>query len=145
MPQIEKASRPKRILVVDDDPMIRMLFRTVFEKQGYEVRLAASGSQALAELHAHHFDLLTLDILMPGFSGAQVQDLLSRMQGYGHREAYGSQKRLPPILIITGGLNNVPGDMLYAEGVVGVLEKPVDIKALVALVRGILGMAKTAV
>ncbi len=141
MPQTEKASRAKRILVVDDDPMIRLFFCTVFEKQGYEVRLAASGSQALAELHAHPFDLLTLDILMPGFN---VQDLLSRMQGYGHCEAFGSQKRLPPILIITGGLNNVPADMLYAEGVVGVLEKPVDIQALVALVRGILGTATTA-
>jgi two-component system response regulator ResD len=61
-----------RVLVADDDESIAELVRLYLAKQGYEVELAHTGSQVLARLKDASFDLLVLDIMMPGASGLQV-------------------------------------------------------------------------
>jgi two-component system response regulator ResD len=66
-----EAVRP-RVLVADDDENIAELVRLYLAKQGYEVELAFSGSQVQARLKEAGFDLLVLDIMMPGANGLQV-------------------------------------------------------------------------
>jgi DNA-binding response OmpR family regulator len=63
---------PKTILVVDDDENIRSLERTILEQQGFAVITAASGEEALKLLANESFDLLLLDIMMPGKDGFEV-------------------------------------------------------------------------
>ena len=79
-----------KILVVDDEKVIRGGCREVLTQEGYEVLLAESGEQGLKMIEEEHFDIILLDLMMPGLSGF---DVLSHV------------KRLHPdtsIIIITG-------------------------------------------
>jgi signal transduction histidine kinase len=60
------------ILVVDDDRLNRAVLSTSLKKAGYTVGVAENGEQALTLLHAQSFDLVLLDIVMPGMDGYQV-------------------------------------------------------------------------
>jgi two-component system, OmpR family, KDP operon response regulator KdpE len=61
-----------RILVVDDDPQIRRVMRVTLTGQGYEVDDAKSGDAALEKLRAARFDLVLLDMNLPGLSGLET-------------------------------------------------------------------------
>ncbi len=61
-----------RILVVDDEAMMRRLLEKLLRMEGYEVALASSGEQALAELLRNGADTVLLDMRMPGMSGLDV-------------------------------------------------------------------------
>ncbi len=58
-----------RILVVDDEPQIRRVLRTTLSAQGYEVFDAKTGEEALLSIRDHRFDLVLLDMNMPGMGG----------------------------------------------------------------------------
>lgn len=58
-----------RILVVDDDEIIRKLLRRVLERSGFVVDEAGSGEDALKQIEAHHPDLILLDVVMDGIDG----------------------------------------------------------------------------
>jgi two-component system KDP operon response regulator KdpE len=58
-----------RILVVDDEPQIRRVMRTTLTGHGYEVHDARSGEEALDSVRKHRFDLILLDVNMPGIGG----------------------------------------------------------------------------
>jgi CheY-like chemotaxis protein len=79
----------KRILVVDDEEAIRLLYREELTEAGYRVDLAADGQEALQKLRTGPPDLLTVDIKMPGMDGIE---LVSRVREL-HREL--------PIIICT--------------------------------------------
>jgi two-component system, OmpR family, KDP operon response regulator KdpE len=61
-----------RILVVDDDPQIRRVMRVTLTGQGYEVDDARSGDAALEKLREQRFDLVLLDMNMPGLGGLET-------------------------------------------------------------------------
>ena len=61
-----------RILVVDDEPQIRRVLRSALVSAGYEVADARNGEAALEMLHAERYDLLLLDINMPGTDGLET-------------------------------------------------------------------------
>src|ERR687884_119905 len=63
---------PARILVVDDETPIRVTMSDMLRRRGYDVVAAASGEEALALLHQRPFDLLLLDLRMPGLSGLDI-------------------------------------------------------------------------
>lgn len=64
--------RGRRLLIVDDGPVNLMLARQVLEREGYEVRTATSGAEALACLEQVPFDLVLMDIFMPGMDGVET-------------------------------------------------------------------------
>lgn len=61
-----------KILIVDDQPINRMLPMTILRKMGIEVHEAEDGEQAIAAIGGSEFDLVLLDISMPGMSGLEV-------------------------------------------------------------------------
>jgi len=61
-----------RILVVDDEPQIRRIMRTTLTAQGYEVHDTRSGEEALEAVREHRFDLILLDVNMPGMGGLEA-------------------------------------------------------------------------
>src|SRR5262245_17075069 len=65
-----------RILVVDDDPQIRRVMRVTLPGQGYEVDDAKNGDEALEKLREKRFDLVLLDVNMPGMSGLEACRLI---------------------------------------------------------------------
>jgi len=62
----------KRILVVDDEEGLRLLYKEELEDEGNEVVVAASGEEALEKLEKNGVDLVLLDIKMPGMDGVEV-------------------------------------------------------------------------
>lgn len=62
----------KKILLVDDEDSIHLLYREELEDEGYEVHSALSGEEALARLRVIMPDLVILDINMPGINGIDV-------------------------------------------------------------------------
>lgn len=76
---------PARILVVDDADSNREVMTRILEREGYQVATAVDGAEALARMHAEPFDMVLLDVMMPGVDGIQViqamhgDDRLSRI------------------------------------------------------------------
>lgn len=79
-----------RILVVDDEAVVREGCRRVLSGRGYEVQLAANGQEALDKLASERVDIMLLDLKMPGLSGEEV---LERVQ---------TEYPAVPVIIITG-------------------------------------------
>ncbi len=62
----------RRVLVIDDDPDARELYRRTLEKSGYRVLVAAGGEEGLALARSARPDAITLDVMMPGIDGWSV-------------------------------------------------------------------------
>jgi DNA-binding response OmpR family regulator len=97
-----KPQRPLSVLVIDDDPDVRAFIVASLEEQGYKVRHASDGKQGIAEAEREPADLVILDFIMPGLSGAEVADRILAenpgqpilfVSGYSETEAV---KRIAP-------------------------------------------------
>ncbi|WP_198352010.1 hybrid sensor histidine kinase/response regulator [Sphingomonas sp. MA1305] len=123
------AARPgESVLLVEDDPAVRMLVADLLGDLGFRVRQARDGTAALAELEAMpRLDLLITDVGLPGMNGRDLADLV--------RARHPALK----VLFISGyaGKATMLGDFL-AEGM-ELVSKPFDIDALSARIRAILG------
>jgi two-component system OmpR family response regulator len=62
----------RRILVVEDDRTLRQALAYSLEREGYEVRSAVDGEQGLAAARGADFDLILLDVMLPGLSGIEL-------------------------------------------------------------------------
>ena len=62
----------KKILLVDDEPLILKGLKYSLEQDGYETQLAADGEEALDKFYAQPFDLILLDVMLPRMSGIEV-------------------------------------------------------------------------
>jgi len=82
--------RAASILVIDDDPDVRAFIVATLEEQGYRVRQAADGAHGLKEATREKPDLVILDFIMPGLSGAEVANRLL------------AKRRDQPILFVSG-------------------------------------------
>jgi len=113
------------ILVVDDDPDIRDALQLTLEAEGYRVRTAADGAEALDRLEQDPAALVLLDLMMPVMGGAEFMERVR------------SDPRLGtlPVLVVTAW----PKDAAALPGVRGVLKKPVDIDELFAQVARFVG------
>jgi len=69
-----------RILVVDDEEHIRMLFKEELEEEGYTVELASNGLEALEKVKSDTFDLIVLDIKMPGMDGITALNEVKKLR-----------------------------------------------------------------
>ncbi|MFN8494249.1 MAG: response regulator [Caldilineaceae bacterium] len=85
------AETPKRILLVDDDPILRMGFRDLLENAGYAFHSVAGGAEALQLAQEQNFALIILDLLMPRPNGFEVFRRLKEL----------SVASRTPILILT--------------------------------------------
>jgi adenylate cyclase len=68
---------PGRLLVVDDNKVNRLLLGCSLEQQGHTVPFAENGIQALEMIHSQPFDIVMLDIQMPGMDGYQVLEKIT--------------------------------------------------------------------
>jgi DNA-binding response OmpR family regulator len=86
----------KRVLIIDDDPMIRSLVQAMLENEGFEVSMAEDGQHGVELLDAEPrpigLELVILDVIMPGMNGL---DVLTRMKLHPHTQAL-------PVLMLTG-------------------------------------------
>ncbi len=67
-----------RVLVVDDEQIARLTLQRILQMGGYEVVTVGSGEEALAALDSEHYDVMLLDLIMPGMSGLDVLSKISK-------------------------------------------------------------------
>jgi DNA-binding NtrC family response regulator len=73
------ASQKGTILVVDDEEIMREILETLLTREGYDVRLASSGTEGLELARSLPFDAAIVDIMMPGIDGIATLDELKRI------------------------------------------------------------------
>jgi CheY-like chemotaxis protein len=118
-PSATATSRNKQpsVLVIDDDVDISTVLREFLRRQGYSIRFAATGGEALVLLQKATPDLVIMDLSMPGMNGVEMLQRLKATHPNGL--PYG-------VIIVTGNM----GDALFREaqalGVGKILSKPLD-------------------
>ncbi len=120
-----------RVLVVEDNAFNQTVLARMLEKLGLEVEVADNGEAALQRLAGDPFDLVLMDVQMPGMDGCEATRRLRRMEG--------ARAKLPVIAVTA---NVLPADRRRCEeaGMDDVLHKPVDFATLeAALARWLAG------
>jgi two-component system, response regulator, stage 0 sporulation protein F len=93
----------KKILIVDDQPGIRVLLQEVLKKEGYDIHTAGSGLEAVELLTQQSFDALLTDMKLPGMNGVEIlqhiqpnatQMVIMMMTAYGEMELIEQAKSL---------------------------------------------------
>lgn len=74
----------KRILVIDDDELVRESFKLSLDKTEYEVHLAESGEKGIEMVKTGKYDLIFLDLKMPGMNGVETLRILRNMNFQNH-------------------------------------------------------------
>lgn len=114
------------ILVVDDEPSIRRFAARVLLEEGFAVREAADGAQALEIVHLGGISALVSDVVMPRLNGVQLMEALAR-----------SHPQLPVLLMSGYAAPELDGMGIAAP--CGLLTKPFPAELLVEEVRRCLG------
>jgi two-component system response regulator ResD len=111
---------PTRILVVDDEELVRRLLQRLLEREGYDVEVASSGEEGLERARARAPDAVLLDTFLPGMSGPEVCRALRR----------DAATASIPVLMLSGddGTENVEEGL--AAGASDFLVKPFDRRAV---------------
>ncbi len=121
------AATPLRVLVADDEPAVRDLASDALAARGHSVETVADGEAALRRLSEAPFDVLVVDIRMPGLDGRAAVERLRRPQGAG----------VPcRIVVMTGDSVRTETRRWLDETRLPVLDKPFTLDALAAAVEG---------
>ncbi len=107
----------KKILVIDDDPFLLEIIGLRLSKEGHEVVLASSGTEALESVYQQRPDLVLLDAVMPGMSGMEV---LRRIK---------SLDASIPVAVMSG-LDEDESRRFLEEGAMKFIPKPIDFQSL---------------
>ncbi len=104
----------RKVLVVDDDPVVSKSFDRVLTSKGYAVITAQSGEEAMRKLSEENYDVVYTDIRMPGMSGLEVAEQVK------------ARKPWTPVVIITGYGSDAAESRAKAAGVVSFMHKPLS-------------------
>lgn len=120
------------VLVVDDDKNTRMFLSGVLEREGYKVTLAENGLDALAALEKQQFDIVILDVMMPGMDGYEFTRTL--------REAENNI----PILMVSAKQLPIDKHKGFIAGTDDYITKPIDDEEMLYRIKALLRRAKIA-
>ena len=123
-----RAKHAARVLLVEDDPHIRELVELHLQLEGLTVAPVGDGNEALARARADVFDLMVLDLMLPGLDGVTLCRAIRR----------DSRNRDVPILMLTARRDEVDKVLGLDSGADDYLTKPFGVRELVARVRALL-------
>src|SRR6266403_1276361 len=112
-----------RILIVDDEPEIRKSLRGVLEDEGYKVAAAASGEACLEEIKKHPFDVVLLDIWLPGADGLETLEEIKKAD------------TAPEVIMISGHATIESAVRATKLGAFDFIEKPLSLEKTLILVK----------
>jgi diguanylate cyclase (GGDEF)-like protein len=116
----------QRILLVDDDLVVRAKVSESLEQDGFEVILAKNGNDGITAYQEHHPDLILVDAVMPILDGFEFCEQLKNLG-----------ERLTPILMITSLDDNDSVDRAFASGATDYITKPINLSILRQRVRNL--------
>ena len=122
----------RKVLVVDDDPVVRKSFDRVLSGKGYAVITAESGEEALHKLDEERYDIVYSDVRMPGMSGLEVAENVK------------ARRPWTPVVIITGYGTEAAEARAKAAGVSSFLHKPLSPEMIEDSIRDTLATAEAA-
>jgi len=125
-PVAESHSKPKRILVVDDEEDVQVLVCRILRDVGYEVDSASDGGEAIEKIGHRKPDLLVLDLMMPGIDGWGVLEHLRKMPD------------APPVVVVTARADYSSFARGVREGASAYVFKPFRFHELVATCQKVL-------
>jgi DNA-binding NtrC family response regulator len=114
---------PARVLVVDDEADVREVLAQVFSEAGFDACTAADGAAALELARGAPFDVVTMDLRMPGLSGLETFAALRRIDANAR------------VVVVSGWLASADVRACKALGAFEVVAKPFDLDRLVEVVR----------
>lgn len=115
----------EKILIADDEQLMRQLVIDFLQPEGYEMLEAADGKEALQIYHGQHPDLVLLDVMMPGYDGWTVCREIRRESSV-------------PIMMLTAKGEEIDQLFAYDLGVDEYITKPFSPKILVAKIKALL-------
>lgn len=121
------SERPRRVLIVDDDPGTRELCAVSLQLAGIDVLVAADGRDGLERARSECPDLVLTDVMMPGLDGFELAKALRRDW----------RTRQIPLIFLSGETRVLNAARAQALGAVAFLTKPFDPNALALLVEGV--------
>jgi DNA-binding NtrC family response regulator len=124
-PLVADEVTPPRILVVDDDEMVRNVLRLALQRKGFDVTLAADGQEALDLFKRDGTDIsaVLLDVCMPGLDGPQTMERLQQIDPD------------MPVYFMTAGSANYGEHDLVRRGALQVFQKPFDLNEVTQALR----------
>jgi CheY-like chemotaxis protein len=125
-PVAEPPSKPKRILVVDDEEDVQVLVCRILRDVGYEVEAASDGGEAIEKIGQRKPDLLVLDLMMPGIDGWGVLEHLRKVSD------------APPVVVVTARADYGSFARGVREGASAYVFKPFRFHELVATCQKVL-------
>jgi CheY-like chemotaxis protein len=117
----------RKILIVDDDPVVHMLYKRHLEKEGFELLMARNGVEALTVAAQSKPDLILMDVMMPAKDGLAALRELKQNESTRH----------VPVIVMTANVSeyNTSAQEAKIGGAEGLLTKPLSPAKLVAEVR----------
>jgi DNA-binding response OmpR family regulator len=116
-----------RILLADDDPLIRRISEVSLKRAGFTVRLVADGTDAMTQVELDAPDLVILDGMMPKLDGFEACRRLKANPATSHI----------PVIILSARTDTSDVEEGQAAGAVGYIQKPIDALSLGEQVREI--------
>ncbi len=118
----------QRILFADDDSSLRELMEMLLSGQGYSVRTASSGQEAVDAIQQESFDLISLDLMMPVMDGIEVLTWIHK-----------TQASIAPVVILTAVEQKRAINQLFEAGASAVIHKPIDVAHYLEQIEQLLG------
>jgi two-component system, cell cycle response regulator DivK len=119
----------KKILVVEDDPIIMNLIVILLEREGYTVIQATSAEEGISLAHAGPPDLILMDVALPGLDGLEATRIL---------KGDGLTSRVP-VIALTAQARKEDEQKALRAGCDGFIPKPLSTRAFLAQISGFLG------
>jgi CheY-like chemotaxis protein len=119
------------VLVAEDDSVNRLVIRMIMQAQGHKVTLVENGQEAIDAVLAAPYDLVLMDVMMPGTDGVTATRRI--------RESPAPASGIP-IIALTANAMKGDRDTYLAAGMNGYVSKPIDKKLLFSTIGQVLGV-----
>lgn len=116
----------QEILIVDDQPGIRLLLKDVFTNEGYDVVLAHTGMDALEKIYKYSFDLVMLDYRLPILNGDEILRKMIK------------REIIVPVILMSGLIEKIQEDFMEENMTIEIVAKPFNLIEIIELVKSMI-------
>jgi CheY-like chemotaxis protein len=121
-----------KILIIEDDPALLMLYSTMIKNGGYQPLIAANANAAIDAIHQEIPQLIIEDLSLPDLNGLQLVHCIRQIPNCEDT----------PVIILSGSSGRIESAKLSGEHFVAFLHKPVDQESLLEVIRKFLPSEK---